>query len=195
MSRFHEDGDDPEYPNAGELWWANCERSVTGRRGQRVLADLEAALLAMPKKALVSGAVATADGCACTVGALVAHKHAREGYLSFVEAMQALANRHSRCDCGHGTAKHALGFGPCFATRSFGWNPIKYVPCSCRGFDIDDSGFDAHDTAWLAKEEAGLTFALAWRLVYLNDEELSLCTDEERYAGVLAWVRKHRATA
>jgi hypothetical protein len=51
--------------------WRGCVASATrGKRGQKLLADLLAALDAMPTKALVAHELETADGDVCALGAL-----------------------------------------------------------------------------------------------------------------------------
>lgn len=62
MSRFSEDDNDSEWwmLDMGR-WQANLQSSLKGKRGQRALADLEDALLAMPVKSLLHGRVCEID--------------------------------------------------------------------------------------------------------------------------------------
>jgi hypothetical protein len=62
VSRYGEDYGDEYFPNQAALWEANYERALKGKRGRKVLADLRAALLALPEPRLIEGAL-------CTVGA------------------------------------------------------------------------------------------------------------------------------
>lgn len=54
--------------------------------------------------------------------------------------------------------------------------------------------FAADQTASIGAR-AGLAYTLAWRLAELNDEDFRDATPEQRYAGVLAWVRQAQVTA
>ncbi len=69
MSRINYQ-DDEDYPGQFNIWNANVLRSVKGRAGQLALRELEAALLALPTKRLIRGALAD-DGEVCAVGCLV----------------------------------------------------------------------------------------------------------------------------
>lgn len=71
MSRFSEGECDSNY---GFLWASRVERIVNGRRGQKVLRELIDALLALPERRLIAGAIATPSGEVCAVGALAKHK-------------------------------------------------------------------------------------------------------------------------
>lgn len=51
-------------------WRAQVASATRGKRGQRLLLDLLAALDAMPEKALVTGDLETKDGDVCALGAL-----------------------------------------------------------------------------------------------------------------------------
>lgn len=51
-----------------------------------------------------------------------------------------------------------------------------------------DYGFADEAASW-AVENLGLTFTLAWNLIYENDEAL-VFTPEQRYERVLSWVQK-----
>jgi hypothetical protein len=66
--------DDEDRPGQFALWQANCDRSIKGQIGQRELRELEAALLAMPEKRLIHGALADEDGGVCAIGCYAKHK-------------------------------------------------------------------------------------------------------------------------
>lgn len=61
-----------------ELWECAVANALAGRRGQAALADLEAALVALPEPRLIEGALAK-DGEVCAVGALVAANRCAAG--------------------------------------------------------------------------------------------------------------------
>lgn len=81
-SRFDFDGgDEGGMPSA--LWWATIRRAQNSPRGQKFLAELEEALLALPAKRLISGAVIE-DGEVCAIGSLLLHR-ANQGRLQLKE--------------------------------------------------------------------------------------------------------------
>ncbi len=51
-------------------WGGQVASAIRGRRGQRLLVDLLAALDAMPEKSLISGELETETGEVCALGAL-----------------------------------------------------------------------------------------------------------------------------
>ena len=61
MSRFYDDYEE-YFPNQGELWHANVQRALKGKRGRKALAELREALLALPDKRLIAGALCTVGG-------------------------------------------------------------------------------------------------------------------------------------
>lgn len=186
MSRFGYDGDYEEYyPNQGDLWWANIERALNGKKGQAALRDLEEALIALPEKKLVRGHIAKLDGSVCAVGALIVHKRVTAGEAR--EAVLAEFATKEECHCGHARSEHEAD-AECGGKRH-NWNTHEDRPCSCDAYDEyieEDSG----DATASAGSKIGLTYSLAWRLAYLNDETYGEATDEERYEKVLAWVRE-----
>jgi hypothetical protein len=66
--------DDEDYPGQFELWQANCERSLRGAKGQQELAQLRAALLALPEKRLIHELLEDEEGGVCAIGAYGKHK-------------------------------------------------------------------------------------------------------------------------
>lgn len=58
--------EDEEYGGQFELWQANCQRSLRGKKGQAELRVLRDALLALPEKRLISGALER-DGDVCAI--------------------------------------------------------------------------------------------------------------------------------
>lgn len=190
---------DAEYPNQGDLWWANVARAMGGRRGQLALRELELALLALPEPKLISSHLAH-NGQVCTVGALALHKRtaageAREDVLAELEAQLPV-----ECEtCWHTEAVHRPGepCPSCLANLERWWaeprnetNP-HWAPRVCREFVPAEwhSEDGALVTAQLGRD-IGLTFTLAWHLAYMNDEEFGSLTPEQRYTQVLAWVRR-----
>jgi hypothetical protein len=70
--------DEEDKPGQFAIWHANVNRSVAGKRGQAMLRELHAALLALPEKRLVHEAIA-ADGEVCAIGAWLVAKREQAG--------------------------------------------------------------------------------------------------------------------
>jgi len=189
VSRFGDPSDYEEYyPNQGDLWWSNIKRALNGKRGQRALRDLEEALVALPEKRLVRGHIATLDGSVCAVGALILHKRVTAGEAR--EAVLAEFARPEKCWCGHERSAHTADGAPCSGTwPRWPSTTLEQRPCSCEHYEADTED-DGGDATASAGTKVGLTYSLAWRLAYLNDEDYGEATDEERYEKVLAWVRE-----
>ena len=63
-----------------ELWRANVERTIAGKRGQALLKELEAALTALPEKALISADMARPeDDSVCALGAVALKRGIEKG--------------------------------------------------------------------------------------------------------------------
>ena len=90
MGRFPEyDGDGD--PLAEGRWIARVNSAFNGKRGQRILRELEAMLLAMPEKRLIAGELTTPDGECCTVGLYCAAKQAEANGTDVKTEARALA--------------------------------------------------------------------------------------------------------
>jgi hypothetical protein len=66
--------EEEDFAGQAELWQANCERSLKGKKGQAALRELEAALLALPAKRLIEGELENEAGEVCAIGALARFK-------------------------------------------------------------------------------------------------------------------------
>lgn len=60
--------DEEDYTGQFALWDANCRRSIRGKAGQQALREFETALLALPEKRLIRGALVNSDGDVCAIG-------------------------------------------------------------------------------------------------------------------------------
>src|SRR5690242_7152069 len=65
--------EDEVYPGQFELWQANCDRSLAGKKGQAALRELEAALLALPAKRLIANEFDDGEDV-CAIGAVFRYK-------------------------------------------------------------------------------------------------------------------------
>lgn len=70
-----------------DFWNTIVSRALGGKRGQQALAEMEAALLALPEKKLISDSLHTEEGV-CAVGALLAHKQAQQEGLDMAAALE-----------------------------------------------------------------------------------------------------------
>jgi hypothetical protein len=62
--------DDCDDDNSGYLWMGAVNSAINGKRGQKFLRDLLAALDAKPEKTLVAHALVTEDGNHCALGVI-----------------------------------------------------------------------------------------------------------------------------
>ena len=177
MSRYEDDYDGEDFPNQSALWHANAERALKGKRGRKALTDLRAALLALPDKRLIEGAL-------CTVNPEKRREFRPEDAWRYND----LAGRAAQ----DGTGVCAIGALLWHRKVKAGMDPAE-------AFDslptMDDANHDLHDTARLAVRDAGLVYSLAWDLAYRNDETYEARTPEERYAAFLAWIEQELAVS
>lgn len=192
--------EEEDYPGQFNLFRANVNRSIAGRGGQAALRDLEAALLAMSNKRLISHAFIKHDEV-CAVGALVVARLAAKGRPE-VEVRAELESEHTYClranwVCGHTRSRH-IDDGACAECISYkekypDWFEGAYPRTLCEGFvseseDVSDDDDEGETEA--AAVKVGVPEMVAWRLVELNDYELDRETPEERYEHVLKWVQR-----
>lgn len=78
MSRFS-DYEEWDGPDTSGLWWSSFHRAINSDRGQKMLREIEAALLAMPERTLIADVLSDASGGVCAVGAVAAHRRVKAG--------------------------------------------------------------------------------------------------------------------
>lgn len=169
MSRINY-SDDENYPGQFELWQANCQRSLKGKRGQAALRELEAALLALPHKRLIARAVA-ANGDVCAVGAVLLLRKTKE-VGSLDAAQQALEADMGEVDEQGFIETEDLGV-EVGMPRLVAWKIVEMNDIQC-------------DTVW------EVAYGPERRGFGTYKGGLPLVRDmrpEERYEKVLAWVR------
>lgn len=191
MTRFSDEYEE-DFPNQGDLWWANVRRALNGKRGQQALRDLETALLELPVRRLVKGHLA-AGSDVCAVGALALHRRLKKGERREAILADLEGRTPPECECGHLKDEHDGADGACGGYRRY--QSDTRGPCwsNCTEFKLSENSegnYDGADVTATAGVEVGLAYGLAWRLAYLNDEEFESATPEERYEKVLAWVRE-----
>lgn len=69
---------DYDHPGQWALWEQALYRAVNGQKGQQVLRDMEAALLALPEPKLIEAGLSDGKGV-CAVGAFVAQRRVEAG--------------------------------------------------------------------------------------------------------------------
>jgi hypothetical protein len=181
MSRGGKDDYDENFPNEAAFWWNNAMRALKGKRGKKALADLREALLMLPEKRLVSGALST-----------VALK---------AEVESDPDQRADNWFRAEGVAKcEKEGLGVCAVgaylmrkrVLELGETPEQAMAALPSASDLEGEGLE--ETANLGAE-AGLAFPVAWLLADRNDETYLSLTPEDRYEKFLAWIDGELADA
>ncbi len=155
--------DEEDYPGQFNIWQANCNRSLQGKRGQAALKRLEVALLSMPTKRLIREAISEVNEDAgrlevCALGA-VAMMEGHEKILYSDEEPEE--------------AGKAMGF-----PRLVAWKVVE----------MNDIQFDG-EYRWV---EGPTKPQYEWERARYRAEGIHQWFDytpEERYEKVLTWVR------
>lgn len=211
MSRFTDcDYDDENWALDHGRWEHNSRTALKGRRGRKALADLREALLALPEKRLIEGAVCTVGGvdkrapllsdeelsrkaaqyaanmaeAGIDLGADWPQRSAQIDRVAREEEREKLA-AIIRDNGGEGVC--AIGALLWHRMVKGGADPAEAFASVPAVFGEDGTGDPLAETATLGKD-AGLTFTLAWNLAYRNDETYRRMTPEERYTAFLAWI-------
>lgn len=172
MSRFGDCYDYEEFfPNQGELWRANVRRALAGKRGKKALAELREALLALPEKRLIAGAL-------CTVGGVEQRAKGASPHGWYADDLAVKVKSEGEGVC-------AIGAYLWFKKVKAGADPqdaFHELPTF-----LDSDGDGDWQTAE-AGRAAGLTFALASTLAYRNDATFEDMTPEQRYDAFMKWL-------
>jgi len=88
-----------QFPNQLELYRANTERAINGKRGQSFLCELRDALLALPQKRLIGGSFSE-EGEVCALGALALQRRLKEG-KTLDEALDEVAREFNEQEDGY----------------------------------------------------------------------------------------------
>jgi hypothetical protein len=115
--------DEESYPGQFELYRANTERQIAGRKGQKALRDLEEALLALPSKRLVLKHLAERDGGVCAIGALLVLKRQRAG-MSYDDAVRDIIATHD-CDSEPDTMTDEVAVAEGVAPPLVAWRLVE----------------------------------------------------------------------
>ena len=172
MGREWHESEDEDFPNQMMLREQTVRNALKGRRGQKLLRELEQALLAMPTKRIITHQLVTQDGDRCLVGQYATWKLQVVG-MSEEEALQEVRRRAYR--------------------KLYGSKGD--IPADLTLHEYDDY---KHVTAEMA-QDLGVVECLSWELQWQNDEGVGaygagkawryVKTPEQRWEEMLAWVR------
>jgi hypothetical protein len=104
MSRHGYTDDNDDILQLGR-WRGMVKSAIRGKRGQKLLRDLAAALDAMPEKRLIRGALQTSDGDCCAIGAVCAARgkdyrsHEHDDPCELEELNETLASELNVAKC------------------------------------------------------------------------------------------------
>lgn len=205
MSRYvdHSDDDSAETILAQGRWGHNARAALKGKRGRKALAEIREALLALPEKRLIEGALCTVGGPGRVPEVTDAEvdeytaRLAAQGLRSDPKARgyDARWMRQDREDEREAIAKSAedQGCGVCVNGALLWHRLVKQGKSADEAFAAlptvaSDSGDPLEETAGVTEKDAGLAYTLAWELAYRNDETYERMIPEERYAAFLAWI-------
>lgn len=171
MSRVSDYDYDEDFPNQAEFWQANAQRALKGKRGRKALAELREALLMLPEKRLVEGAVST-------VALEAKYRDERDDNRTKRWALEKCAEEGPGvCAVGAYLMRKRV--------KELGETPEEAMAALPSHADVEDRYIE--DTAQLGAD-AGLTTYVAYELAYRNDETFGDCTPEQRYERFLAWL-------
>lgn len=181
MSRGGNDDYDEDWPNQGAFWWANAQRAMKGKRGRKALADLREALLMLPEKRLVSGAISTVS----LQAKAIEMPDERSNFSGQTVPNWVKQELLEKCET-EGPGVCAVG---AYLLRKrvleLGETPQEAMAALPSSADVE--GYYLDETASLGAS-AGMAYPVAWLLADRNDETLGGCTPEERYERFLTWL-------
>jgi hypothetical protein len=209
MSRYIERDDYEDEPgqiHAQGRWERNARATLKSKRGRKALAEMREALLALPEKRLINGALCTVGGPARVpdvtveaIAARIADRRARadeQGY-TFDDEDAAYAALWMRQDADEerdaiAEAVKDQGQGVCLIGAYLWHKQVRAGADPSEAFAALPSVAGGDDdplteTAHLG-QDAGLAYTLAWELAYRNDETYARMTPEGRYTAFLAWL-------
>lgn len=208
MSRFSDDYEPrDDGKNTAGLWRANVKRALASARGKAALRDLRDALLALPQKRLIEGALCTV-GLDDRIAAMPATKTIEtrpyrpdaDGRPMRDEAGRVIFEPLQPREVKNWDRQSLIDFaeehqgdreGVCAIGAYVWWRKVKAGMDPAAAFaalpvlpDTDGGEWETAD----AGQEAGLTATLAWELAYMNDERLGGLPAEKRYERFMAWI-------
>lgn len=189
MSRGGNDDYEEDFPNQGEFWWHNAMRALHGKRGKKALAELREALLMLPEKRLVSGAIST-----------VALKE-KAAAMPAEKPMYGSDKVYPNWEKQEAEKKvETQGLGVCAVgaymlrkrVMELGESPEEAMRNLPSASDVEGNGMWETESHGV---NAGLSSYVAFLLADRNDETYGSLTPEERYEKFLAWIDGELASA
>lgn len=215
MSRFNDDYEPrDDGKNTAGLWHANLTRALKSKRGRAALTDLRDALLALPEKRLIEGALCTV-GLSDRIEAMPATKvidieplipgedgrpqRDAEGHVIRGPRQPTEVKNWERESLLEFVAEHdGEPEGVCAVGAYVWWKKVKAGMDPSEAFvalpvlpDTDAGEWETAD----AGTEAGLAGVLAWELAHLNDETWGSLDPEARYTRFITWIDQQLAAS
>jgi hypothetical protein len=195
MSRFEwdGDGDGPDFANAGAFFETRAAMAIYSRRGRKALRELREALLHLPKRELIEGAVCRRtpeedeDGEPIEAPEPVVFP----GQLA-MDGSEVLTPVTSTGLPPRVEGVCAIGAWTWWQKVKAGTDPAKAfeeLPALDANDEWSAEGGEMFETAWLGQKH-GLTFPLAWELASANDETFASKTPAERWQAFMDWIDK-----
>lgn len=209
--------EDEDYPGQFALFRGNMNRSIASKAGRAALADLRAALDALPEKRLV-GHYLVKDGEVCANGALVAYR--RQLAHPELSREQILAEMSREIappceECWHKQELHgAEGCTKCperiiadaarrvedlaqYGEAAERWTYRTTICPAYKPPEEDNYSEEDEETGLTEQiaQEAGVPRLMAWAIVEINDDLGGYrdMTPEQRYESVSRWVDRRIA--
>ena len=208
MSRFRDGYDDdyePEAVLARGRWEHNARRALKSARGRKALAEIRQALLALPDKRLIEGALCTVGGPGRVPGVTDAEIDARVDKMqetgmwntryhsrdTIAGSMQS--DREKERDAVAGSVR-GQGCGVC-VNGALLWHQLVKTGltpdeafASLPSVTTTGTSDPMEETALIAERDAGIAYTLAWELAYKNDQTFGAMTPEERWQAFMDWI-------
>ena len=193
MSRGGDYDYEEDFPNQAEFWQHNAQRAIKGKRGKKALAELREALLMLPEKRLIEGAVSTAS-----LKARYENEPDQVMRMNWSTKQEELEPNYRKRDALAKCEEEGIGVCAVGAyllrkrVLELGETVEEAMANLPSLADVEDH--DIYSTV-AAGEKAGLSSYVAWILADRNDEMYGELTPEERYERFLAWLDEELADA
>jgi hypothetical protein len=175
------DGDEEDFAGQADLWRANLERSLNGKRGRKALAELREALLALPERRLIANAFSTVGKEPEPIPAPTE----QDPYGS--RAWQARERNE---------LLEAQGPGVC-SVAAYVWHQRVKAGADPQQALVDlplHPDFDDPHATLDEGMRAGLNQYIAWELMWRNDDAYDHLTPEARWQAVVDWIDQQLST-
>jgi hypothetical protein len=204
VSRFDACDDDEDFPGQWELYQASLRRALKGKRGQRFLRELREALLALPERRLIGGAMCTVGADQRRAGLVAAAEREYAGSVAFDAGQRAAGHPvYGEPALDLGAAEmlddhvRAQGEGVC-AGGAYLWHqkvragmdPLEAfasLPLLLGHYDEDGEPWPPH--------AARVARSVAWEVGSRNDDTYEAKSPEGRWQAFMDWIDRELAGA